>query len=44
VTADDLLGGPLDIEPSMVDGSYPLDVLFAVLGWIEERLQRLFDD
>ena len=34
----------VDIEPSMLEVSHPLDVLFAVLTWIEERISRLFED
>ncbi|MDZ7701650.1 MAG: hypothetical protein U5J98_06045 [Halobacteriales archaeon] len=33
-----------DIEPSMVEVSHPFDVLFAVLAWIEERVQGLFEE
>jgi len=34
----------VDIEPSMVEVSHPLDVQFAVLDWISTRIQRLFEE
>lgn len=34
----------VDIEPSMLEESHPLDVLFSVLAWLEERIPRLFED
>lgn len=34
----------VDIEPSMLEVSHPLDVLFGVLAWLEERIPRLFED
>lgn len=33
----------VDIQPSMLEVSHPLDVLVAVFDWIEERIQRLFE-
>lgn len=33
----------IDIEPSMLEESHPLEVLFSVLAWIEERIPRLFE-
>ena len=30
-------------EPSALDGSHPLDVLFAVLDWVESRVEEHYD-
>lgn len=35
--------GP-EIEPSMLSASHPLELLFSVLDWIEERVAELFED